>query len=210
MKLSLRIGAVSAFTLIGFLAAPGPARAACFGTSGANTCSLFRPETSSAVTNTGGFSGMAMDTSVSQAKIMFATNGQWQSPFTITGIKLSGEGITTTLDFGSLSITPSTSWNLASNHTPYINLDTTLTDYDYSNNLLSFTIPANVANTTGNYSSISARIVYADAGMGLPSSTASRAQSTAINSVPSPLPLLGASSAFAFSRRLRQRLRQAT
>ena len=209
MKLSLRIGAVSAFTLIGFLAAPGPARAACFGTNGANTCSVFHPETSSSIVDTGGFVGMGMS-GYDKVKVKFATNGQWQNPFTISGITLKGDGITTSLNFGSLTITPSLTWG--ANDTGYINLDTSITDLNQANNMLSFVIPSGVANITGNYSSISARLTYADAGDDNMVTTPSnnRVQSTAINTVPSPLPFLGATSAFAFSRRLRQRMRQAT
>lgn len=209
MKLSLRIGAVSAFTLIGFLAAPGPARAACFGTNGANTCSVFHPETSSSIVDTGGFVGTGMS-GYDKVRVLFATNGQWQNPFTITGITLKGDGITTSLNFGSLSITPSLTWG--ANSTGYLNLDTSITNVDLANSKLSFVIPSSVANTTGNYSSISALITYSDA-FNFNMVTANpnfRVQSTAINTVPSPLPFLGATSAFAFSRRLRQRMRQAS
>jgi hypothetical protein len=219
VKLSLRVGVASAFTLIGFLAGPAPSQAACTQSNGINTCTLFEPHTTSSVVNSGGFVGMAMGPTFTKLRVMFATNGQWQTPnFTISDIKVSGEGIASTLDFGSLSISPSSVWpDMASdpNSTSYINLSTSITKFDFSNNKISFVIPANVANITGNVSSISARLAYAytitsgpnSFDVDFPSTAEGRVQSTALNAAPSPLPLLGSASAFAFSRRLRQRTR---
>ena len=212
MKLSLRIGVVSAFTLIGFLAAPGPGRAECFRTVGANTCALFDPVSSSAVVDTGGFTGTFPNgfTTFTQARVLFATDGLWQNPFTISGITLKGDGITTSLNFGNLSITPSGSWMAGGNNaTGYVNLDTSIGTFNLVNSKLSFVIPANVAPKLA---SISARLVYSNAEGGIMVTSNSDfqgiPQSTAFPATPSPLPFLGVTSAFAFSRRLRQRMRR--
>jgi hypothetical protein len=197
---------LGACTLVGFLAVSSPAQAECFGVDGPNTCTVFHPETASSVVDTGGFFGMLMGPTLTKARILFATNGNWQIPFTLSGITLKGDGITTSLAFPDLIVTPSSSWE--TNLTSFVDLPSPVTSYDYKNSKLSFTIPAGAANTSGNYSSISARILYADASsMGFASTT--RVQSTAITFIPSPLPLMGTASAFAFSRKLRSRIRQA-
>jgi hypothetical protein len=205
-----RIAAVCALSAAPLVLSASPGKAACVETVGQNTCAAFDPTSTTNVSSAGGFTMSVMSAEdVTRARVRLAVNGSWALPVTISGIKLEGPGINsgTPLSFDDITL----SANNAYVDSNYLALDTPIMDWSWTNSRISFVIPANVANIPigGNpvdWSSISARIQYSNT-VG-DSLNAPRVQFTARNPAPGPLPLMGAVSAFAFSRRLRQRVSQ--
>ncbi len=220
MKLSVRTGLFTAAVVLGPLLIQAPSKAMCLTAQSVppNTCTLFDPTSSSSVNSTGGFAGGGtpgdMAPGYEQAQVYFRINGTWDTPFTISGISLTGEGITTPLVFPDLEIPTPASMPSSWTSTLPQNLDVLIptgTSMNFVNNRLSFTIPANVANISSNFSSISASLRYlsiADNGNSSESVTSSRVQFTATTPTPGPIPILGLLPAFGFTRRLRQRIQR--
>ena len=208
-----RVAAVCALSAVPLVLSASPGKAACIQTVGNNTCSQFDPTSTTSVPSAGGFtgSGMAVE-NVTRARVRLAVNGSWALPVTISGIQLEGAGINSgaPLSFNNITISTYRTYVFSN----YVSLDTGVMDWSWTNSRISFVIPANVANIPigGNpvdWSSISAMIQYSnDLGDMSDVLNSTRVQFTARNPAPGPLPLMGAVSAFAFSRRLRQRASQ--
>jgi hypothetical protein len=216
VKLSVRTGLFTAAVVLGPFLIQAPSKAMCLTAQSVppNTCTLFDPTSSSSVNSTGGFTGGGtpgdMAPGYEQAQVYFRINGTWDTPFTISGISLTGEGITSSLVFPDLVIpTPSSMPSSATGTLPQ-NLNVLIptgTSINFANNTLSFTIPANVANISSNFSSISASLRYLSIS-GTESVTSTRVQFTATTPTPGPIPILGLLPAFGFTRRLRQRIQR--
>jgi hypothetical protein len=186
------------------------ARAACIG--GDSTCATFDPTTISTPTLIGGLTGTFTPPSgakntLTKAKILFEITN-FVSPFTLTGISLTGDGITTSLSFTPVSITGDGSFE-----TDFVNLNTTISypnSLAFANSRLSFSIPAGLAVGT----QIDADIRYTSSNGSRQVATTGTSFTTLASlprargaSVPGPLPLLGAGAAFGFSRKLRHRIK---
>jgi len=187
-----------------------PAQAGCLPTDG--TCTTFDPTTTSSPTGVGGFSGTfdPVGFSYSKARVQFAISGTFSPlPFTISGVKITGNGITADLPLILPLNIGTISNNFDDNQTLYADLDTLVNSLDFASSTISFVIPTLV---TSSGATISARIQYSDAGgtnintSGTTFTTTAKDQGTP---TPGPLPLLGAGAAFGFSRRLRSRVRLA-
>ena len=184
------------------------AQAACIG--GNSACTTFDPSSITSPTGISGFSGTFNPTqyTYSRAHIQFQLTGAWATPFTISGIKLTGQGIATQLSFSNKTIADLIDPSFDGNQTAFINLDTPLSSLDFSQNTISFDLPPGIAPIGA---TISARIQYSDStGANINSSNNSFLTTSADpSSVPGPLPLLGAGAAFGFSRTLRKRIKSA-
>jgi len=208
-----RIAGLFALAAAPVLFSIAPSHAACVESVGMNTCAAFDPTSVTSVTSAGGFVTTNLNpfSPYTRARLLFVVNGSWSLPVSISSISLTGEGITGgPLSFGSITINN----NLTPVVTSYLDLPSPVSSLNFANNKISFTIPANVANipVNGNpydWSSISAFVTYGNLDPMMPdTNTSSRIQFTARNPAPTPLPLMGAASAFAFSRRLRRRVSQ--
>ena len=187
---------------IGAVALSAPeARAACIG--GDSVCTTFDPTTVSNPAR-GGFTGNGNTTLVYQkVKVLLTFTGS-ALPVTFTNITLSGQGITSVLNFGSLTATISGQ----EEETGYLSLNTFVagSDLNFSSNTLSFTIPSGVSIG----STINASFVYFANSSNINGPLAQFTTTAATSSsVPGPLPLLGAGAAFGFSRTLRKRIKAA-
>jgi MYXO-CTERM domain-containing protein len=187
-----------------------PAQAGCLPTDG--TCTTFDPTTTSNPTGVGGFSGTFSPSGFqySKARVQFAISGTFTpANFPITGIKITGNGITTelplTLPLNVGFIGP----GFDSNQTNFVDLNSLVSNLDFASSTISFSIPTLVASSGA---TISARIQYSDAGGTNINTTGTDFVTTVSDPgtpTPGPLPLLGAGAAFGFSRRLRSRVRLA-
>ena len=182
------------------LAVPGEARAACVSTSdgGANGCFEFTPATSSFAVQTYNTSNLITN---QYAQFGFSSSGP---AVTLTGVDYSFDGGSNwnTYGTGSFSVSSTTSYGSVINSASInqglkfrYTIPTGLSVGDIIQSTL-------LTNNNGNVGS----------GTTLISSINNFAQvdrsSTAV-SVPGPLPVLGAISAFSASRRLRRRVKQA-
>lgn len=200
---------LASFVLTGGLAVLGAgavifhapqAQAICNG--GNNICDTFNPVSDSTVVSRGGFTGNYNSTTYTQALIKFDYTG-FTPPFLLTGISLSGDGISTPLLLSDVTISTGT----GSVSTLFGALNTNPTSVNFANSLVSFTIPSGIGPTG---STLTARIQYADGTLQNPNTTNFSSTNFTTRAVPSPLPLLGAGVAFSFSRTLRKRIKAST
>jgi hypothetical protein len=209
---SLAVSGVLVGLIAGAVAFQTPeAQAACIG--GDSVCTNFDPLTPSSPTNVGGFTGSGNNAATySKARLRLKFTGT-PVPITFSNFTLKGQGINNVLSFGDLTISTSGSSGRAS--TAFINLDSSLTGslLDFSQNTISFTIPgiSSPQTPTGISlgSKLSVDIQYSDSLENNINTSANDFESTSGVSVPGPLPLFGAGTAFAFSRRLRKRIKSA-
>jgi len=186
------------------------AQAACIG--GDSVCTNFDPLTSSSPTNVGGFTGSGNNAATySKARLRLTFTGT-PVPVTFSNFTLKGQGINNFLSFGDLTISSSGPSGRAS--TAFINLDSSLAGslLDFSQNTISFTIPGISPQTPTGISlgsKLSVDIQYSDSLENNINTSVNDFDSTSGVSVPGPLPLFGAGTAFAFSRRLRKRIKSA-
>lgn len=198
------------------LAAP-QARAACLPTDPSSTCNTFTPDTASTLVGRTGFSGQFNPDVVTdpqnayaEARVKFRftpATGGWTSPFTLGSIAITGDGITSALFYGNLTVTnPTTDFD--DNKTAWVTLNSSVSSLDFANSSISYVIPAGAASLG---STIQATIEYRSANQAQQNSANTTSLSTAVpnNTVPGPLPLFGVGAAFAASRKLRQRVRAA-
>jgi hypothetical protein len=213
-KLSIAGLVVAAAASSAFAFGAAPAKAACL-VGGSTVCTTFDPSSASSVTSRTGFIGtQTPSTPYNKARVAFRVTGTGITLPTITGISLTGDGISTSLNaFGPLSITSLGTWIA----TPWLQLTGgsptgSLASLDYALSSLSFTIPALTGAVSGN--TVEARIQYIDndetqlntsGGNFLTTADVTPAPSSG---VPGPLPLLGAGAAFGFSRSMRRRIAQ--
>ena len=191
------------------------AQAACLPSNPSSTCLTFDPSSASTLANRTGFFGeftpdvvIDPDNRYNRARVQFKFTGSWTTPFTLSGIAITGDGITSSLSFGTETITTPTA-DFDDNSTSWLNLDSLVSVLNFSNSSISYVIPADAA---GIGSSIEARIEYRSVNAAQQNASTTNSISTAVslNTVPGPLPLAGAGVAFATSRQLRRRLRAAS
>lgn len=195
--------AVLALTSGVVLAAPD-ARAACIG--GNPPCSAFTPDTPTDATFTfGGGQQTGATAPWTTVDVAFRAISASPFPITLTNIRLFGDGLPVggvVLSFGGApgEVT------LAGNGLPnaitsqLVNLQPSLTAFDFNNSRLSFTIPQGLQIG----SQLAATLTYQDQ-----QELNNRQSSALTSSVPGPLPILGAASAFGFSRSMRRRIKAA-
>lgn len=189
-----------------------PAQAACSNPS----CTTFTTNTPTVATNFGGFTGGwggPPTPSYTKARIKITLAGG-ATPFQFTGLKLYGNGITSSLDFGAFNLSTAPLVSGSSYYTGFQALNSTVNNLQYVNSKLDWSLPTGVSIPTGG--SISFVLEYgandsSDTVVGPPNglywtATANSVTATAANPVPGPVPVLGAAAAFGFTRRLRKRI----
>lgn len=188
------------------------AQAACLPTDPSSTCATFDPATPSTLSGYDQFTGQFSppvppnDNRYNQARVQFRFGGSWTSPFQISGISLTGDGITTSLSAPNKTInTPTNDYD--DNATAWITLNSTVSSLDFANSTLSFVIPGGVA---AGGATLESRIQYRSINTSQLNSSSGNSMSTARGTmVPGPLPILGSGVAFGLSRRIRRRIRLA-
>jgi hypothetical protein len=119
----------------------------------------FNPASPLNVVDQGGFTGTAGNFNYTQARLRFTFAGlspsPLTSPFSISNISLKGPGISSSLSFSSINITGNGSFS-----TPFVNLDSTVSNFDFTNSLVSFSTPGSVINEGAG---LTVRVQYTDA-----------------------------------------------
>jgi hypothetical protein len=198
-----------------------PAKAACLtstgtaGIPGYNPCVTF-DNTATSVVDYQGFAGGGAGI---DPKALFAKVGFRFSNFTpninLTNIKLAGDGILSTLNFGNLSVTSNTSF-FETSTIALNNPATGLGTFAFTNSKLSFDFPGGLASASP-AGSISLRVTYCTlANCTQPdgenviqnqrNNQMTFSPSTSPTRTPGPLPIVGAAVAFAQARRIRKSL----
>jgi hypothetical protein len=212
-KLSIAGLVVAAAASSAFAFGAAPAKAACLPSDPSATCSTFDPSSTTNVADYAGFSGTfdpADPFVYQQARVQFELTGDWApTPFTISGISIQGDGITTSLSFTNKS-TGSGPFTFDDIQTSWVNLNANVGAINFANSKISFNFPGGIAPAGG---TISARIQYRDIANTQLNTSNGTFVSTATGAgggagVPGPLPLLGAGAAFGFSRSMRRRIAQ--
>lgn len=215
-SISLQAGLLLAPAFTGLalsLAAAPQAQAACLPTDPSSSCATFVPDTDSTLAGRAGFSGeftpdVAADpqNAYNRARVQYRFTGTWLTPFNLSGIAISGDGINLLLPFSSLSVTNATG-DFDDNKTAWATLNSTVSSLNFANSTISYVIPAGVASPGA---TIEARIEYLSINGAQQNASGTNSVSTAVSTaVPGPLPLFGAGAAFAASRQLRRRVRAA-
>ncbi|MEI7666680.1 MAG: hypothetical protein WCI65_11600 [Synechococcaceae cyanobacterium ELA263] len=213
-KLSIAGLVVAAAASSAFAFGAAPAQAACLPSDPSATCSTFDPSSTTNVADYAGFSGTfdpADPFVYQQARVQFQLSGTWApTPFTISGITIQGDGITTTLSFANKTISDNTAVTFDDIQTSWVNLNTSVGAINFANSKISFNFPGGIAPAGG---TISARIQYRDTANTQLNTANGTFVSTATGGgggagVPGPLPLFGAGAAFGFSRSMRRRIAQ--
>ena len=212
-KLSIAGLVVAAAASSAFAFGAAPAKAACLPSDPSATCSTFDPSSTTNVANYAGFSGTFDPEDpffYQQARVQFELTGAWAStPFTISGISITGDGITTSLSFADKS-SGTGPFTFDDIQTSWVALNTNVDAINFANSTISFSFPGGIAPAGG---TISARIQYRDIANTQLNTANGTFVSTATGggggaSVPGPLPLFGAGAAFGFSRSMRRRIAQ--
>lgn len=187
-----------------------PAQAACNPLDPSATCLTFNPDTTSNILDRGGFTGQfspppGPQNAYNQVRLQFRFTGAWVVPFTLSGLSVKGDGITSSLSIPDKIVNFATN-NFDDNNSAWGTLNTNINALDFANSLASLTIPAGVAP---NGATLEARIQYRSINEAQLNSSGSNIFTTARipSDVPGPLPILGAGIGLAFSRRLRGRIR---
>jgi hypothetical protein len=189
---------------------PAPqAKAACLPNDA--LCTSFDPASPSNVSNRSGFTG-SFDPEdpflYSQIRVGFLVSGMGANPnLTLSNISLTGNGITSSLNLGNYTINSN---SFATNSTSWFDLDTPVGAYNFVNSTISFTIPGGQVPAGA---VLQARLQVRDEDDTQLNTSTGNFSTTAIDSppdppesVPGPVPVVGACVAFAMSRRLRRRI----
>jgi hypothetical protein len=210
-KLSIASLVVAAAACSAFAFNVAPAKAACSPSNA--VCTSFDPTQVANVVDYTGFAGSltppaGSSNQLTKAKVLFDFAGTWNPTFSITGISLSGPGITGSLSFSDVTLSTYNDPDFA--ETNLAALTTALTTVNFGtaspSPKLTFTIPAGAASAGA---SLTATIQYRNTNGQQVLTSGNNLVATASGgtaAVPGPLPLLGAGAAFAFSRRLRSRI----
>lgn len=212
-KLSIAGLVVAAAASSAFAFNVAPAKAACSPSNA--VCTSFDPSQVANVVDYTGFTGTLTPPSggsnqLTRAKVLFDFAGTWNPTFSITGISLSGPGITGSLSFGDVTLSTYSNPDFA--ETNLVALTTALSTVNFGTDSpapkLSFTIPAGAASAGA---TLTASIQYRNISGSQVLTSGSNLVTTASGgtaATPGPLPLFGAGAAFGFSRRLRRRIAQ--
>ena len=195
--------------------AVAPSHAACLPTDPSATCLKFDPITESNLEDRMGFTGqfspnVAQDplNAYNQVRLQFRFTGAWTVPFTLDELAVKGDGITSKLSLPNKVINFATP-DYDDNQSAWATLNTSISSLNFANSLLSLRIPQGVAPAGA---TLEARIQYRSINGSQLNSSGGNYYTIAIeqpSTVPGPLPIMGAGLGFAFSRRLRCRIRAA-
>lgn len=189
-----------------------PTQAACRPSDPSPTCTSFNPDTESNLEDRSGFTGEfsppgGLTNLYTKARIQFKFTGSWFTPFTLSNLSLKGDGITSSLAFPEKLVIFTTP-EYDDNRTIWGALNTSLMHLNFANSKLSLRIPAGVAEKGA---TLEARIQYSSGDaidVSQLNSSGGNFFTIAVKpEVPTPLPLVGAGLALAYSRRLRSRMR---
>lgn len=188
-----------------------PSHAACKPTDPSATCLTFDPLTDSNLSDRSGFTGefsppATPGNAYNQVRIQFRFTGAWTTPFVLANLGLKGDGITTDLALPDKTISFA-STDFDDNSSFWGSLDTNISTLNFANSKLSLRIPAGVAPAGAK---LEARIQYRSINEAQLNSSGGNFLTVSAppsDTVPGPLPLMGAGLGFAFSRRLRGRIR---
>lgn len=190
-----------------------PSQAACKPSDPSATCLTFDPLSVSNVDERKGFTGIFNPNinsdplnAYNQVRIQFKFTGAWTVPFTLSGLSLMGDGITSSLSLPDKIINFATN-EYDDNFSTWGDLDTNISSLNFANSKLSLQIPANFAPAGA---TLEARIQYRSINEAQLNSSSGNFFTKAVpppDTVPGPLPIMGAGLGFAFSRRLRGRIR---
>ena len=194
------------------VSAVAPSHAACKPTDPSATCLTFDPLTESNVEDRKGFTGEFSPNIIAdplnaynQVRLQFRFTGAWTVPFTLDELAVEGDGITSSLTFPDKLINFATN-DYDDNSSTWATLDTNISKLNFADSLLSLRIPAGVAPEGA---TLEARIQYRSINQAQLNSSADNFRTVALgqkDTVPGPLPIMGAGLGFAFSRRLRGRI----
>jgi len=118
--------------------------------SSASATIIFNPTNPLNVSNQGGFIGTYNPPNIdpfTKARVRFTFSSLNPTSFNITGISLSGPGITGAQTFGDLTVT--TNGNVT---TSYIDLSSTVDPLDFATSTLSFSMPGGFINDGATFS----------------------------------------------------------
>lgn len=217
-SLEMRTRSLRAFALSSLLGAGtllvadvAPSHAACKPSDPSAVCLTFDPLTDSNLADRSGFTGefsppAGPGNAYNQVRIQFRFNGAWTTPFNLANLGLKGDGITTSLSFPDKAISFATN-DYDDNSSAWGSLSTNISTLNFANSKLSLQIPAGVAPAGA---TLEARIQYRSVNEAQLNSSGGNfltASAPPSDTVPGPLPLMGAGLGFAFSRRLRGRIR---
>jgi hypothetical protein len=190
-----------------------PSQAACNPSDPSATCLTFNPLTESNLENRAGFTGEFSPppnplNAYNQVRLQFRFTGAWTVPFTLDELSVKGDGITSSLSIPNKIINFATN-DFDDNNSSWATLDTNISQLNFANSRLSLRIPKDVAPDGA---TLEARIQYRSVNQAQLNSSGSNFLTAAripSSDVPGPLPIMGAGLGFAFSRRLRGRIRAA-
>ena len=199
-------------------ASVAPAHAECRPTDPSATCLTFNPLTESNVANRGGFTGEFTPPSgplnaYGEVRLQFRFTGAWTTPFTLDNLKVKGDGVSNGSCLGGCPLAiPDKIINFATNdyddnNSAWAILDTPINQLNFANSKIWLQIPDGVAPDGA---TLEARIQYRSLNQAQLNSSGSNFLTRAFipsSDVPGPLPIMGAGLGFAFSRRLRGRIR---
>lgn len=223
--LEMRIRFLRAFALSALLGAGtvlladvAPSHAACKPSDPSATCLTFDPLTDSNLAGRSGFTGefsppAGPGNAYNQVRIQFRFTGPWTTPFNLSNLSVKGDGISAGSCLGGCSVGfPDKAIIFATNDyddnsSAWGSLSTNISTLNFANSKLSLRIPAGVAPAGA---TLEARIQYRSVNQAQLNSSGGNFLTTSAppsDTVPGPLPLMGAGLGFAFSRRLRGRIR---
>ncbi len=166
-------------------------------------CSVFDP--SSTTNATFAYSGVTTTTGAPYDKVRVgfrlssATTGL---PLSIGGITLAGDGITGTQAFPGVTV--AANGNPITFTSPF-SITSALNTIDFGNSILNFSFPAGLSYPTA----LTAFVQYGNGTFDSANGDDVISRSLTTTTVPGPLPILGAASAFGFSRSMRRRIKRA-
>ena len=151
--------------------------AAILSIASAHSAIIFNPANPLNVSNQGGFTGFFNppdDEPFTRALVRFNFTGLNPASFAISGISLSGPGISSPLSFANINITGS-----GTEITAFADLDSNVDPLDFATSTVSFSVPGGVINDGASFS-VSIRYSSADGGqVGTSTSLTYTAQSAA-------------------------------
>ena len=189
------IGA-AVFGAVDLMSGPG-AKAACLNAG----CTDFDPTTSTSVSYSD-FIGGILDSDIDKLEVIFSSTGQFNTPFTITGLSIIADGTGSAnpiqIEDGTLSYSGSPTTSNA------IDVIQDASLKNFANATVFFTLPSGITGINSG-SSFTVSLRYFSTTNGDADTSDNNFTTVAQNNVPGPLPVLGAGAAFGFSRKLRRR-----
>ena len=112
----------------------------------------FDPSQPLVVSGAGSFTGStSIDGTYTRARLVFSFFDKTSDPFTITGLSFTGDGISSSLSFNNLVVSGNGLDDDGQFLTNYVNLNSPLASLLFSNNTVSFEIPADSLNVGASF-----------------------------------------------------------